>query len=234
LIEDLETRLVDVDVDEVTARTDVRGDIGSAEINATTTEVHARRGTPLLATAAVLLMALLVGGLWLMRRDDQGRSASQPPASSKANPPDETVATAPLARVPPPPGMIPSTATMERQIETSLGHLLVYNDPTGHQTCLYLDTGTSFSGSCFGDDAIATYDAVTEIYPDRDGRGMAFGLVPTNVDTSIEVGGSIIRPDDKGLWFAALDPSVVSYDLVTPTRRITILTHPTVSATATT
>jgi hypothetical protein len=113
--------------------------------------------------------------------------------------------------------MIPETARLQHSVHSSVGDVLVYDDPSADQVCLYLDAGLSLSGGCFSNDSVSAYDAVIESWPNPSpAPGLLFGLVPVGADASVEISDSIVHPDAQGLWFAELGDDVASYVLVTP------------------
>jgi hypothetical protein len=129
----------------------------------------------------------------------------------------DPVTTTPVERIPPPVGMIPPTAKLQSSVQSSAGEVLLYDDPSGDQVCLYLDYGLSLNGGCFSDDSVKAYDAVIESWPNPSpAPGVLFGVVPVGADASVEISDSIVHPDAEGLWFAELGSDVTSYVYVTP------------------
>ena len=113
--------------------------------------------------------------------------------------------------------MIPPTATLQHSVHSSVGEVLVYDDPSEDQMCLYLDYGLSVNGGCFSDDSVTAYDAVIESWPNpTPAPGILFGLVPVGANARVEISDSTVHPDAQGLWFAELGNDVTSYVYVTP------------------
>jgi hypothetical protein len=232
LVEDLESHLVEIDVEEVVNEIDApSGTIDTPSIVSTRMEMTPSRARGLLPVAAVLLVVVLIGSLWMVRRDRPAGPSSQPhysPVTTLAG----SVDTVPSA---PPPtslpagfeAMVPPTATFQRRVDAPVGQILVYDDPAADQMCLYLEVELSFGGSCFSTDAIESFDAVIQSWPLPDAPGVAFGLVPVGADVTIEISDTTLHPDEQGLWYAELDRDVVSYVIVTPAGPITMVPdHP--------
>jgi hypothetical protein len=122
--------------------------------------------------------------------------------------------------------MVPPTARLQHSIQSSVGNVLVYDDPSADQVCLYLDYGLSLNGGCFSDDSVSAYDAVIEIWPNPSpAPGVLFGMVPVGADARVEIGDSTVQPDTQGLWFAELGDDVTSYVYVTPEGSRTVPLH---------
>lgn len=148
----------------------------------------------------------------------------------------EPATTAPVERIPPPPGMIPPTARLQHSVHSSVGEVLLYDDPSGDQVCLYLDYGLSLNGGCFSEDSVRAYDAVIESWPNPSpAPGVLFGVVPIGADARVEISDSTVQPDAQGLWFAELGNDVTSYVYVTPEGSRTVpLRQPAVAVETTT
>jgi hypothetical protein len=132
--------------------------------------------------------------------------------------------------------MIPSTARLQHSVHSSVGEVLVYDDPSEDQVCLYLDYGLSVNGGCFSNDSVTAYDAVIESWPNpTPAPGILFGVVPVGANARVEISDATVHPDAQGLWIAELGNGVTSYVYVTPDGSRTVpLHHPNMAVEPTT